>query len=130
MIRDCNGRVVATLSEQAPLPFASEIVEAMAAARAIGFAQEIGIRPYILEGDAEVVIYTLRSDEESLSSFGHIISLAKSTLNTNSCISFSHVCRVGNKAAHNLARYVRGLSVWLENAPPHLYSVLFADSSY
>ena len=74
---------MATLSEQAPLPYAPEIVEAMAAARAISFAQEIGLRPYILEGDAKVVINTLKFDEESLSSFGHIISLAKSTLDTN-----------------------------------------------
>ena len=120
---------MATLSEQAPLPYAPEIVEAMAAARAISFAQEIGLRPYILEGDAEVVINTLKFDEESLSSFGHIISLAKSTLDTNYCISFSHVCKVGNKVAHNLTRHVRGLSVWLEDTPPHLYSVLFANSS-
>ena len=80
---------MATLSEQALLPYAPEIVEAMAAARAISFAQEIGLRPYILEGDAEVVINTLKSDEESLSSFGHIISLAKSTLDTNSYFFFS-----------------------------------------
>ena len=81
--------MVATHSEQAPLPCAPEIVEAMAVARAIGFAQDIGLRPYILEGDAEVVINTLKSDEESLSSFGHIISLAKSTLVTNSYFFFS-----------------------------------------
>ena len=38
VIRDCNGRAVATLLEHAPLPFAPEIVEAMAATRAIGSA--------------------------------------------------------------------------------------------
>ena len=48
----------------------------------------------------------------------HIISLAKSTLDTNVCISFSHVRRLGNKVAYNLARHVRGLLVWLEDAPP------------
>ena len=37
----------------------------MVAARAIRFAQELGISPYIIEGDAEVVINTLKSDEES-----------------------------------------------------------------
>ena len=86
----------------------------MATARAIQFAQELGISPYILEGDAEVVINTLKSDE-SLSSFGQIIPLAKSSLVTNNCISFSYVHRVRSKITHNLARYarhVRGLSVW------------------
>lgn len=113
MVKDCNGSVVASLSEQAPLLFSPEIVEAMATARAIQFAQELGFSPYILEGDAEVVINTLKSDE-SLSSFGQIIPLAKSSLVTNSCISFSYVHRVGNKITHNLARHarhVRGSSV-------------------
>ena len=87
---------MATLSEQALLPYAPEIVEAMAAARAISFAQEIGLRPYILEGDAEVVINTLKSNEESPSSFGHIISLLNPPW-IPTVISFSHVCRVGNK---------------------------------
>ena len=72
------------------LPFSPDIVEAMAAARAISFAQELGIRPFILEGDSEAVIKTFMAAEDSLSSFGHIISLAKTTLVTNECISFSH----------------------------------------
>ena len=104
----------------------------MAAARAISFAQEHGIRPFILEGDSEAVIKTFMAAEDSLSSFGHIISLAKSTLVTNECISFSHTYRSGNKVAHNLARHarhVRGLTVWMVDAPPHLYFVLFANSS-
>lgn len=82
VIRNCTGNVVASLLEQAPLPFSPVNVEAMATARAIQFAQELGVRPYILEGDAEVVINSFKSDEDSLSTFGHIISSAKSTLVT------------------------------------------------
>lgn len=59
VIRNWQGNVVASLSEQAPLPFSPDIVEAMAAARAISFARELGIKPFILEGDSEVVINTL-----------------------------------------------------------------------
>ena len=132
VIRNCQGNVMASLSEQAPLPFSPDIVEAMAAATAISSAQELGIRPFILEGDSEAVIKTFMAAEDSLSSFGHIISLAKSTLVTNECISFSHTYKSGNKVAHNLvrhARHVRSLIVWMEDAPPHLYPVLFADSS-
>ena len=77
---------MASLSKQAPLPFSPDIVKAMAVARAISFAQELGIRPFILEGDSEAVIKTFMAAEDSLSSFGHIISLAKSTLVTNECI--------------------------------------------
>ena len=128
VIRNWQGNVMASFSEQAPRPFSPDIVEAMAAARAISFAQELGVRPFVLEGDSDVVIKTFMAVEDSLSSFGHIVSLAKSTLTTNECISFSHIFRSGNKVAHNLARHVRGLSIWMEDAPPHLYSVLFADS--
>ena len=69
--------------------------------------------------------------EVSLSPFGHLLESAKSTLVTNKSIAFSHECRTGNRVAHNLAkhaRHVRGLSVWVEDIPPHLYDVLFADS--
>ena len=38
IIRDCRGQALASLSEQASLPFSSKIVEAMAAARAISVA--------------------------------------------------------------------------------------------
>ena len=132
VVRDSHGNAIASLSEQAPLPFAPVIVEAMAAARAMTFAQELGITEFILEGDSEVVINTLRNTEASLSTFGHILESAKSTLVTGNCIAFSHIRRSGNRVAHNLAkhaRHVRGLSVWVEDIPPHLYDVLFADPS-
>ena len=88
VIRNCQGNVMASLSEQAPIPFSLDIVEAMATARVISFAQELGIQPFILEGDSEAMIKTFMAAEDSLSSFNHIISLAKSTLDTNKCISF------------------------------------------
>ena len=121
---------MASFSEQAPLPFLLDIVESMATTRAISFAYELSIKPLILEGDSEAVINTFNSTEGSLSSFGHIITLAKSTLVTNICISFSYIRKLGNKVSHNLtrlARHVRNLSVCLEDAPFHLYFFLFAD---
>ena len=57
-------------------------------------------------------------------------TLTRSMLDPSSCVSFSHVRRSGNKIAHNLARHsknVRGLSVWVEDVPPHLVDVLFAE---
>ena len=40
----CNdhGQAIASLSEQIQLPFSSDLVEALAAVRAISFAQELG----------------------------------------------------------------------------------------
>ena len=130
VVHDSQGNANASLSEQAPLPFSSDVMEAMAATRAMTFAQDLGIAEFILEGDSEIVINTLRSMEVSLSPFGHLLESAKSTLVTSKCIAFSHIRRTGNRVAHNLAkhaRHVRGLSVWLEDIPPHLYDVLFSD---
>ena len=84
----------------------------------------------MLKGDSEVVITTLQSTEVSLTTYGHLLESAKSILTTSKCIAFTHICRIGNRVAHNLAkhvRHVRGLSMWVEDIPPQLYEVLFAD---
>ena len=130
IIRNSRGHALASLSEQAPLPFSPDIVEAMAAARAISFAQGLGFTSFILEGDSVNVIKAMQSNDESLSPYGHILSLAKSMVVTGSSITYSHVGRTGNTVAHNLAkhaRHVRGFSVWTEDVPPHLSHVIFAD---
>ena len=113
------------------LPYSSDIVEAMAATRAIYFAQEIGLNSFILEGDSKAVIKCLRSDDDSFSPFGHILAVAKATIETSCCISFSHIRRLGNSVAHNLtkhARHVRGFSVWMEDVPPHFQAILSVDN--
>ena len=130
VVHDSHGKAIASLSDQAPLRFSPVIMEAMAAARAITFAQELGIKEFMLEGDSEAVITTLKSTKVSLTTYGHLLEFAKSTLTTSNCIAFTHIRRIGNRVAHNLAKHakhVRGLSVWLEDIPPHLYDVLFAD---
>ena len=54
-------------------------------------------------------------------------------LGSSTCIIFSHVHRSDNKIAHNLARHaknVRSLLVWVEDVPPHLVDVLFAEPGF
>ena len=85
--------------------------------------------PIILEGDSELVIKSLCSEERSLSSFGHILESAKNMIEANH-ISFFHVRRIGNFVAHTLdkhAKHVSGWMVWMEDVPPHLHSVLETD---
>ena len=130
IIRDSRGQALASLSEQASLRFSPEIVEAMAAARAISFAHGLGFTSFVLEGDSINIIKALQSDDESLSPYGHILSSAKSMVVAGSNMTYLHVGRTGNNVAHNLAkhaRHVRGFSMWMEDVPPHLSHVLFAD---
>ena len=96
MVHDCQGNAIASLSEQAPLPFSPVIVEAMAVARALTFAQELGINEFMIDEDSEAVINTLRSTEASLTTYGHLLESAKSTLVTSKCIAFTHIRRSGS----------------------------------
>lgn len=88
VIRDSFGQVLASLSEQITLPFSSDLVEAMAAPRAISFAAKLGFLRFILEGDSELIIKALQSKEDSLAPFGHILAAANPTTEVN-CIYFS-----------------------------------------
>ena len=54
----CNdyGLVMATLSQQIPLPTSVEMVEVLAARRALLFARELGFESLVVEGDLEIII--------------------------------------------------------------------------
>lgn len=88
VIHDSQGQAVASLSEQIPLPFSSDMVEALAVAQAISFALETGCSSFILEGDSDRVIKSLSCNEDSFTPFGHILASAKA-LTDFSGISFS-----------------------------------------
>ena len=77
VIRDSFGQVLASLSEQIQLPFSSDLVEAMATARALSFVAEFGFSRFILEGDSKLIIKALQSKEDSLAPFGHILATTK-----------------------------------------------------
>ena len=72
VIRNNRGQALASLLEQASLPFSPDITEAMAATRVISFAHGLSFTSFILEGYTTNIIKTLKSDEATLSSFGHV----------------------------------------------------------
>ena len=49
------------------------IVEALAAVKAVTFAQDIGLSSVIVEGDLEINFNPLKSDYESFVAYGHLI---------------------------------------------------------
>uniref|UniRef100_A0A7N2N2Z4 RNase H type-1 domain-containing protein n=1 Tax=Quercus lobata TaxID=97700 RepID=A0A7N2N2Z4_QUELO len=105
VIRNDQGLVMASLSQRIPLPFTVIEAEALAARRAIEFAAEIGLDQVIMEGDSKVLINTLRSERLSLAQFGHIVKdVQNMAAHFFKDFNFSHVCRLGNKVAHSLAR--------------------------
>ena len=62
--------------------------------------------------------------------FGNLIEEAKWLSSQFDDVSYSHVRRQGNCAAHNTARHGRHVSeymMWMEAIPPHLSTVILAD---
>ena len=96
VVCDFHGKVIASLAEKIQLPSSLDEVEALAAVRAITLAMDLNLPSFIVEGDSEVVISALRKEEESFSSFSHLISSIKHYLHSCNCISFSHTRRSGN----------------------------------
>ena len=77
IIRDCNGLLMASLSQPIPLPLIVLETETLAATRALEFAQELGLNSIILEGDYEILIKSLVEDSLSVASSGLLIQHVK-----------------------------------------------------
>lgn len=130
VVRDSEGRVIASLAERVPLPKTVADVEAAAAQRALLFAKELNLNSIIMEGDSEIITLALQAEEQSLASFGNIIEEVRSYAETFHSFKVSHINRRENSVVHNLirhARHVSGLVVWIKEVFPYLIFVLLAD---
>ena len=105
--QNSQGLVLASLSEKITLPPLVDDVEAMVAARAILFSQELGLSSFVVEGDYEIIIDALRSEYDSFASYGHLLAFAKSLVTSFDMIYFSHTCRKGNIITHNLTKHTK-----------------------
>ena len=104
VIRNSEGPVMASLSQQVPLPATVAQVEALAARRAVEFALEVGITQAIIKGDSDIIFKDLTSPGLSLALHGHLIHDVKQLANAFTNISFTHVLHPGSTVAHGLAR--------------------------
>lgn len=130
VIRNSEGAVIASLSQQIPLPTTIIPVEALAVRRVATFAKEIGIMAAVLKGDSDIVYKDLISLDLSLALHGHIIHDVKQLTTLLTSLRFAHVCRQGNRVAHTLARRASSspnLNVWMENVALDILHVVQAD---
>ena len=115
------------------LPFSVAVVEVIAARKALQFAKDIGLSSIILEGDSKIAIDGLKSMNSFLNEYVHLLVEAKEVADQMDAVEFQHVPRQANKPTHNIARHVRHASkftVWMEDVPSHLVSVIQVDSTY
>ncbi|XP_030943104.1 uncharacterized protein LOC115968042 [Quercus lobata] len=130
VLRDCEGQVLAALSEKVRLPATVEVLEMMAARRAALFARELGFSRVCFEGDAELVVKCLQSGLVSNALTGHLVKDFMSIRGYFQSSSIIHVRRQGNHVAHALARDARfsfPLRVWMEEVPPNVFSFVVKD---
>ena len=88
IIRNDRGLVMAALTQVIPLPTSVEMVEELAARRTLFFAKELGFEKVILEGDSEIAIRTMKSDDFFAAPFGHIVFDIKSISAHFRCLLF------------------------------------------
>ena len=130
VVRNDLGQVMASLAEKLAMPPTVEILEAMAARRAMIFMEELRLHRAIFEGDSETVVKALSRDCPDRSCIGHIVKDCKSLMGCFQTNSFSHVRRQSNGVAHTLARRARKsspLSVWMESIPPDISYLVYVD---
>ena len=104
IIRNNEGQVMVSMSQQIPVPSTAIEVEALAAWCAMELALETGLNKGVLEGDSQILINALNTNSHSLSQFGHIVNDIWYLASHFSIISYSHVRRYCNTVAHSLAR--------------------------
>ena len=73
IVRNHRGHVMAALAEKIPKPASTEVLEVLAARRAVRFTLELGFAHSIFEGDAEIVIRALAEGNSSIHSIGHVV---------------------------------------------------------
>ena len=101
VVRDSVGLVMAALSQRVRLPGSADVVEALAARRAICFAQELNLHNVVIEGDSLKVIQAIIDTRPVQNLYGHIIDEIR-LLSSSFICNFLHVNRKGNKLAHAL----------------------------
>ena len=120
---------MASMADRFPLPHSTMVVEVIAAIKALKLAMELGHNSIILEGDSKIAIEAMRSGLPSLADYGHLLEEVKMLAEGFAAIEFSFVPRQCNTLAHKIARQWRHVSeytVWMEDVPPHLSTVIHA----
>lgn len=110
------------LNEKVWHPSSVDLVEALAACRAINFAKELSIHQMVVEGDSLWVIQAINDVRPVQTMYGHVVNDIRFLSSSVSC-SFLHVKHKSNKLAHALAcRAVSSADtdVWLEDLPQDL----------
>ncbi|KAK8615615.1 hypothetical protein V6N13_017200 [Hibiscus sabdariffa] len=130
VIRNSDGLLMAAGSYPNSHVVSPEMAEALACEQALTLSKDLGFRKIEVEGDALTIISKLRNptvDRSMFRAIYHNIYVKKYDFEF---LSFGHVKRENNNAAHVLACIGRSIStpmVWIEVGPPEVEEVIRTD---
>ena len=116
VIRNNEGPVMASLTQQIPLLATVIEIKALVARRVMEFALEIGLDNIVLEGNNEYLFKALKSGDRSLAQHRHLTKDILFLGSNISAFNVSFVRRQCNKLAYSLTRKAKFLpyilSLW------------------
>ncbi|KAK8618037.1 hypothetical protein V6N13_115912 [Hibiscus sabdariffa] len=107
-----------------------EMVEARACEKAVSLCKDLGFRNVVIEGDALTVINKINKIERDNSEIWALVANIHLLKRNFESITFNYVNRLGNNAAHILAKEGRLFSfpkIWIEDTPPKVEEVAQKD---
>ena len=130
MVRDKKRLVIAAMATRVPQLLQAIEIEALAANKALEFAQEMGLSDVVLEGDSSLVMAALNYKDPGLAPNDLLLQDTLSLSSAFFKLSYSHTMREGNTIAHNLAQLAVNLPncvIWMEDVPSNVLSFYQAD---
>ncbi|KAF5452039.1 hypothetical protein F2P56_027079 [Juglans regia] len=130
VLRNENGEVLACASSRKVPALDSSIVETVALWFAVELCMDLGFNRVTFEGDAQLVVKTVNSEEEDLSYGGHIIEDIKTILKRSNAWVVQFIGRKGNNVAHLLAKKVLSLDydqIWIDECPDFIFLQVCKD---
>ena len=125
-----KGAILASCSEKIHQAYKADVIEVLAAMKALSFAFELGSQSAIPKGDSLGLIQALKAEEHSLSPTGLLIEDVKMFANNYARLLYSHIKRNGNRVAHSLAKNalcIPDFQICMEDVSSHFVSILQLD---
>ena len=104
-MRDEEGNVITAMSRKMDLPLGALEMEAKALEIGVKFAEEVGLRDVVFEGDSQLIINAVHGIGEVEAPVQNIIQGMLRKAQSFRTFDFLHIKRQGNIPAHLLAQH-------------------------
>ncbi|KAL0010522.1 hypothetical protein SO802_005630 [Lithocarpus litseifolius] len=132
VIRNSCGEVMAAMTAKGPAVQCSEEAKLLACRKAMEFAIDAGFTVLIVEGDSVNATKSIASGKDNQSAIGHVVGDIRHLMGALEWISVSCTKRIGNRVAHELARYAQHVIsdlYWMEEVPSVAIESVNSDAS-